>query len=110
MSKRIILSEEEKNNIESLYVLCEEFNSDDGLVVAGTNKYELYTDGTKRYYDGVTSSGHKICASMGWPCQTVSNKELDNNKMKELENEMKTGKPSVSYTTPKGKKIEFKKV
>ena len=55
MGKRIVLSEEEKNNIEYLYVLCEEFNSDDGLVVAGTNRYELYTDGTKRYYDGVTS-------------------------------------------------------
>lgn len=110
MNKRIILSEEEKNNIESLYVLCEEFNSDNGLVVAGTNKYELYTDGIKRYYDGVTSSGHKICVSMGWPCQTVSNEELDNDTMKELETQMKTGKPLVSYTTPNDKEIEFKKV
>ena len=38
MGKRIVLSEEEKNNIEYLYVLCEEFNRDDGLVVAGTNR------------------------------------------------------------------------
>jgi len=110
MSKRITISEEERKDIENLYLLKEEFRSDDGLVVAGSNKYKLYTDGTERYYDGVTSGGHKVCMSVGWPCQTVSNKELDNNKMKELENEMKTGKPSVLYTTPKGKKIEFKKV
>ena len=109
MSKRITISEEERKDIENLYLLKEEFRSDDGLVVAGSNKYKLYTDGTERYYDGVTSGGHKVCMSVGWPCQTVSNKELDNNKMKEFENEMRTGKPSVLYTTPKGKKIEFKK-
>ena len=111
MGKRIIISEEEKTKIESLYIIKEEFNSSDGLVIAGANKYELYTDGTKRYYDGVTSGGgHKICASMGWPCQTVSSSELDPNTMKGLEQKMNSGESVVNYTTPKGKKIEFKKV
>lgn len=110
MGKKIVISEEERKNIENLYLLKEEFRSDDGLVVAGSNKYKLFTDGTERYYDGLTSGGHKVCMSVGWPCQTVSHKELDPQVMKNLEQQMSQGKNPVNYTTPKGKKIEFKKV
>ena len=110
MGKRIIISEDEKIDILGKYQLNEEFESHEGLVVAGGNKYRLFTNGTERYYDGVTPQGHKVCVSVGWPCQTVTHEELDRNVMKDLEGQMKSGKQVVSYTTPKKVKIEFKKV
>ena len=109
MGKRIIISEDEKKYILEKYNLNESFQSDDGLVVAGSNRYRMFTDGTERYYDGVDSKGHKVCVTSWGPCKTVSHDELNPNIMKDLENQMRSGKPIVSYTTPKKVKIEFKK-
>ena len=110
MGKRIIISEEEKKHILGKYQLNEDFQSSNGKVVAGGNEYILFTNGSERYYGGETSEGHKVCASVGWPCSMVPHKDLDRNVMKDLEGQMRSGKQVVSYTTPKNVKIEFKKV
>lgn len=109
MGKRIIISEEEKKTILEKYNLNEDFQSYKGLVVAGSNKYKMFTNGTERYYDGVDSEGHKVCVTSWGPCKTVSHDELNPEIMEDLENQMRSGKPVVSYTTPKNVKIEFKK-
>lgn len=111
--KRVIQESEYKEKRKSTlgkYKLNEDFQSDDGLVVAGSNKYKMFTDGTERYYNGVDAKGnHKVCATSWGPCKTVGPDELDSKIMTDLENQMRSGKPVVSYTTPKNVKIEFRK-
>ena len=52
MSKKIIISEEERKTIHSLYNLNEDFKGENGLVVAGDNKYQMYQGDDKIIYRG----------------------------------------------------------
>jgi len=114
MGKRIIISEDEKKDILVKYQLNEDFQSDDGLVVAGGNKYQMFKDGDKLIYKGKEGNGYKMCKDMGWPlgvqCQVVGSEVLDPKKVSELEQQMVQGVNPVKYTTPKGANIEFQKV
>jgi len=112
MSKKIIISEEERKTIHSLYNLNEDFKGENGLVVAGDNKYQMYQGDDKIIYSGKTDSGYKMCKEtwVGVFCDTVPFEEINHDVMRKLEQQMQMGINPVNYTTPKGKKIVFKKV
>lgn len=112
MGKRIILSEEERKTIQSLYNLNEDFKGENGLIVAGDNKYQMYQGDDKIIYRGKVEDGYKMCKEtwVGEFCDTVPFKEINHDVMRKLEQQMQMGINPVNYTTPKGKKIVFKKV
>jgi len=111
MGKRIIISEEEKNNIKLLY---EDFDrNNNGQVTAGNNIYEIYVDGTKRYFGGKTNDGlYKICNKPdldGWTtfCQDV---DISPDNVKRFDEQMKNGVSPIIHKTPEDKQVEFRKV
>jgi len=112
MSKKIIISEEERKTIHSLYNLNEDFKGENGLVVAGGNKYQMYQGDDKIIYRGKVEDGYKMCKEtwVGELCDTVPFEEINHDVMRKLEQQMQMGINPVNYTTPKEKKIVFKKV
>jgi len=112
MFKKLIISEEERKTIQSLYNLNEDFKGENGLVVAGDNKYQMYQGDDKIIYRGKVEDGYKMCKEtwVGELCDTVPFEEINHDVMRKLEQQMQMGINPVNYTTPKGKKIVFKKV
>ena len=113
MGKRIVISENEKLDILNKYnILNEELNrNNDGQIIANKYKYNIFVDGTQRYYGGRDGEKYKICTSPdidGWTtiCKSINIKPENVNY---FNTEMSKGVPVVKYTTPDGKKIEFKK-
>lgn len=111
MGKRIIISEEERLRIKSLY---EDFDrNDNGQIIAGNNVYEIFVDGTQRFYGGKTNDGkYKICNKAdvdSWTtfCQEI---DIDPNNVKRFDDEMNRGESVIVHTTPEEKKVEFRKV
>jgi len=111
MGRRIIITEEERKNIKFLY---EDFDrNDNGQIIAGNNVYEIFVDGTQRFYGGKTNDGkYKICNKAdvdSWTtfCQEI---DIDPNNVKRFDDEMNRGESVIVHTTPEEKKVEFRKV
>ena len=117
MIRRLIISKKEKTDILTRYgineYITEEFErNDNGQVVVGNNKYDLFVDGVKRYYGGQEDGKYKICNDAdisGWTtfCKSI---DIKPETVKHFDSEMSKGVSPISYTTPEGKNIEFKKI
>lgn len=111
MGKRIIISEEEKKHILGKYHLNEDFKrNDNGQIVVGRNIYNLFVDGTQRYYGGRDGEKYKICTGAdtdGWKtfCKSV---DISPENVTKFDSEMAKGVSPITHNAD-GKTIEFRK-
>lgn len=112
MGKRIIISEDEKRDILGKYQLNEDFERNiNGQIVVGRNVYNLFVDGTQRYYGGRDGKQYKICNDADINSWTTFCKGVDIKPeiVARFDSEMAKGTPSITHDAD-GKTIEFKKV
>ena len=113
MGKRIIISEEEKRRILGKYLLNEDFErNNNGQIVVDRNVYNLYVDGTKRYYGGRDGNKYKICNGPDIDSWTTFCKSIDisDENVSRFNSEMAEGNTPIEHKTDDGKIIEFKKI
>ena len=114
MGKRIIISEEEKKHILGKYQLNEDFErNNNGQIVVGRNIYNLFVDGTQRYYGGRggrDGDEYKICTDAdidSWTtfCKSV---KISAQNVARFDSEMAKGISPITHNAD-GKTIEFRK-
>ena len=111
MGKRIIISEEEKRRILGKYRLKEDFErNNNGQIVVGRNIYNLFVDGTQRYYGGRDGKMYRICTDAdidSWKtvCKSV---DISSENVARFDSEMAKGISPITHNAD-GKTIEFRK-
>ena len=111
MGKSIIISEEEKKKIKSLYESLG--RNDSGQITAGNNTYNIFVDGTKRYFGGKTDDGlYNICNKSNKDAWNTICKSVDipSNQVDSFYKQMNNGDSPIVYKTSNSKEVKFIKV